>query len=152
MSFLSSFNTTSKPIHVSVIGLGFVGGAMLKSFREKGCNVVGYDKYKPEYSNTFEQCCETTISFLCLPTVFDESNHSYDKSCIIDKVTRESGFAEEDIKLKAPDLSCFIQLRLALTPTVIIPFELTVVALNGVSPSKVKLSVSLMSFVDISTR
>ena len=86
MSFFlsSSFNTTYEPIHVSVIGLGFVGGAMLKSFREKGCNVVGYDKYKPEYSNTFEQCCETNISFLCLPTVFDEANHSYDKSCIIE--------------------------------------------------------------------
>ena len=86
MSFFlsSSFNTTYEPIHVSVIGLGFVGGAMLKSFREKGCNVVGYDKYKAEYSNTFEQCCETNISFLCLPTVFDEANHSYDKSCIIE--------------------------------------------------------------------
>ena len=64
----------------------------------------------------------------------------------------ESGFSEEDLKLKAPDLSCFIQLKLAPTPTVIVPFELTVVALNGVSPSNVKRSDSLISFVDISTR
>ena len=76
----------------------------------------------------------------------------FDKSWIIDKVTRESGFLEEDIKLKVPALSCFIQLRLAPTPTVIIPFELTVVALKGVSPSNVKRSVSLISLVDISTR
>ena len=31
---------------VAIIGLGFVGGAMFKSFTEKGVNVYGYDKYK----------------------------------------------------------------------------------------------------------
>ena len=31
---------------VAIVGLGFVGGAMFKSFTEKGVNVYGYDKYK----------------------------------------------------------------------------------------------------------
>ena len=30
---------------IAIIGLGFVGGAMFKSFSEKGVNVYGYDKY-----------------------------------------------------------------------------------------------------------
>ena len=33
---------------VSVIGLGFVGGAMFRSFKEKGATVFGYDKYKKD--------------------------------------------------------------------------------------------------------
>lgn len=82
---MSSFSSTSKrPVRVSVIGLGFVGGAMLTSFTENDCDVVGYDKYRSVYANTFEQCAQTDISFLCLPTVFDELTHSYDKSCIIE--------------------------------------------------------------------
>ena len=32
--------------NISIIGLGFVGSAMKKSFEEKGCDVIGYDKYK----------------------------------------------------------------------------------------------------------
>ena len=31
---------------VSVFGLGFVGGSMLKSFQMKGVNAKGYDKFK----------------------------------------------------------------------------------------------------------
>ena len=30
---------------VSVMGLGFVGGSMKKSFELKGCEVKGYDKF-----------------------------------------------------------------------------------------------------------
>jgi nucleotide sugar dehydrogenase len=66
----------------SVIGLGFVGGAILKSFQLKNCKVVGYDKYKPEFNSTFKECVKSDIAFLCLPTVFDEQLNSYDKSCI----------------------------------------------------------------------
>lgn len=71
-------------LSISVVGLGFVGGAMFKSFKEKGCNTIGYDKYKSNFLDTFDKCCKTDISFLCLPTIFDETNHSYDKSCIIE--------------------------------------------------------------------
>ena len=31
---------------VGIIGIGFVGGAIYKSFKEKGIDVVGYDKFK----------------------------------------------------------------------------------------------------------
>ena len=34
-------------------GLGFVGGAMKQSFEMKGCNAVGYDKFK---ESDFEDC------------------------------------------------------------------------------------------------
>lgn len=66
---------------VSVIGLGFVGGSMKKSFELKQCNVIGHDKYK-ENTDSFEDCLKSDISFLCLPTVFDEQKNEYDKSCI----------------------------------------------------------------------
>lgn len=65
---------------IGIIGIGFVGGAMYKSFQEKNINVYAYDKYK-QY-NTFEDCLNCNILFLCLPTPYDENNKSYDKSCI----------------------------------------------------------------------
>ena len=36
----------------AVIGLGFVGGSMKKSFEMKGASVIGYDKYKEGSSIT----------------------------------------------------------------------------------------------------
>ena len=66
---------------VAVIGLGVLGGSMQKSFRLNNCEVVGYDKFKPE-SDTFDACLNTAIAFLCLPTLFDEKLNEYDKSCI----------------------------------------------------------------------
>ena len=60
----------------------------------------------------------------------------------------ESGFSAEDLKLKAPDLSCLIQLKFAATPIVITPFIFMLVVLNGVSPSKVNRSASFISFVE----
>ena len=72
---------------ISVIGLGFVGGSMLKSFQLKGCNVVGYDKFKKD-TNTFEECLDTDVAFLDLPTVFDEETCEYDKSCIREVCTK----------------------------------------------------------------
>lgn len=67
---------------VSIIGLGFVGSAMKKSLKEKGCNVLGYDKYKT--SDNFDSCLQNNIIFLALPTIYDEAKHEYDKSCIIE--------------------------------------------------------------------
>ena len=67
-------------ISIGIIGLGFVGGAMYKSFKEKGINVYGYDKFKD--SDSLEECLSCSILFLCLPTQFNESTSSYDKSCI----------------------------------------------------------------------
>jgi UDPglucose 6-dehydrogenase len=66
---------------ISVIGLGFVGGSMKKSFELKGAVVKGYDKYK-EGTDSFEDCLDSQIAFLALPTIFDEDKMSYDLSCI----------------------------------------------------------------------
>lgn len=66
---------------ISVIGLGFVGGSMKKSFEMKGACVKGYDKYK-EGTDSFVDCLDSKIAFLALPTIFDEDKMSYDLSCI----------------------------------------------------------------------
>ena len=66
---------------ISVIGLGFVGGSMKKSFELKGEHVKGYDKFK-ENTDSFEDCLESDIAFLALPTIFDENKMTYDKSAI----------------------------------------------------------------------
>ena len=65
---------------ISIIGLGFVGGSMYKSFKMKGCNVIGFDKYKP--SESFEKCLTSDILFICVPTVFDSKTNKYDLSNI----------------------------------------------------------------------
>jgi nucleotide sugar dehydrogenase len=65
---------------ISVIGLGFVGGAMKKSFSMKGVDVLGYDKYKE--SDSLGDCMKTDIMFLCLPTLFNEETNEYDKEPI----------------------------------------------------------------------
>ena len=66
---------------ISIMGLGFVGGSMYKSFTMKGAKVKGYDKYK-ENTDSFEDCLDSDICFLALPTIFDEEKMSYDHSCI----------------------------------------------------------------------
>lgn len=66
---------------ISIIGLGFVGNSMKKSFEIKGATVVGYDKYKID-TDKFSKCLLSDIAFLALPTVFDENTQSYDLSSI----------------------------------------------------------------------
>lgn len=66
---------------IGIIGLGFVGGAIYKSFKEKNIKVLGYDI--KDTINCFEECLVSDILFLCLPTLFDEINKCYDKSIII---------------------------------------------------------------------
>lgn len=68
-------------MNISVIGLGFVGSAIQKSFKIKGINVLGYDKYK-DSNNTFHECLDSSIMFLCLPTKFNEETFEYDKEPI----------------------------------------------------------------------
>lgn len=67
---------------ISIIGLGFVGGAIRKSFEMKGVDCVVYDKFK-EIGN-LKDCMNTDIMFLCLPTLFSEETMEYDKSAIIE--------------------------------------------------------------------
>jgi nucleotide sugar dehydrogenase len=67
-------------MYISILGIGFVGSAIEKSFKLKGINVVSYDKYKN--IGTFEDCLGSDISFLCLPTQFNETINKYDNSSI----------------------------------------------------------------------
>jgi UDPglucose 6-dehydrogenase len=71
---------------VGIIGLGFVGGAMEKSFRNKGLesniNLFGYDKYKNNGIGSFESILNTDIVFLALPTPYDDTRNEYDKTSI----------------------------------------------------------------------
>jgi nucleotide sugar dehydrogenase len=69
---------------IGIIGLGFVGGAIYRSFKEKDIKVLGYDiKDVSLKYNTFQECLVSDILFLCLPTQFDETTKCYDKSIII---------------------------------------------------------------------
>ena len=62
---------------VSIIGVGFVGGACLNSFKDKGLNVFCHDKYKNEVNmGDIDNCLNTEMIFLCLPTIFDKSGHT----------------------------------------------------------------------------
>ena len=74
---------------VGIIGLGFVGSAMYRSFKNVGVeNLVGYDKFKDGGIGTFESVLETDILFLALPTPYDESTCKYDKSPLIETSER----------------------------------------------------------------
>jgi UDPglucose 6-dehydrogenase len=68
---------------ISIIGLGFVGGSIYESLKQKGFDIKGYDKYKN--FDKFEDTIKSDIIFLCLPTLFDEKKKEYDKS-VIDEI------------------------------------------------------------------
>ena len=59
---------------IGIIGIGFVGGALLKSFTKLNIEPVCYDKYKKEY-NKIDMIIKTDIIFLCLPTLLKEDNN-----------------------------------------------------------------------------
>jgi len=67
---------------ISIIGLGFVGGAMHKSFQQKKVDVVGYDKFKDGGIGLFDDVLSSSISFLCLPTLFHAETNQYNKDAI----------------------------------------------------------------------
>lgn len=67
---------------VGIVGLGFVGGAIYKSFILKEIEVYTYDKYKNGGIGDLESLLSTDFIFLCLPTLFDEKKNSYNKEAI----------------------------------------------------------------------
>jgi nucleotide sugar dehydrogenase len=72
---------------ISIIGLGFVGNAMYESFKIKNngkYTFYGYDKYKNGGIGTIEECINSDIIFLALPTLFNNEKKEYDKSIIIE--------------------------------------------------------------------
>ncbi len=62
---------------IGIVGIGFVGGSMLKSFEEKGISCFTYDKFKN--IGSLENVLDTDLLFLCLPTLFDEEKNNYNK-------------------------------------------------------------------------
>ena len=61
-------------LKIGVIGLGFVGGSMYKSFGMKGMvenkNLFGYDKFKNGGFGKFEDCVNTDMVFLASSDTF----------------------------------------------------------------------------------
>ncbi|ARF10006.1 putative UDP-glucose 6-dehydrogenase [Indivirus ILV1] len=68
---------------IGIIGIGFVGSAMMQSFIKRGYelnrSLFVYDKYKEEYktNNGINTLLHTDIIFIALPTLFDENTKSY---------------------------------------------------------------------------
>jgi len=67
---------------ISIIGLGFVGGAIHRSFTEKKITIKTYDKCKN--IGSLEECIDSDIMFLCLPTQYNECTKTYDLKPIHD--------------------------------------------------------------------
>ena len=67
----------------SVVGLGFVGSALLKSFELKNVQpLCGYDKFKDGGIGSLEECLTKQIMFICLPTPYNDDTKSYGKDSI----------------------------------------------------------------------
>ena len=69
---------------VSIIGYGCVGQAIKKSLELKDIKVLYYDKYKD--SNTLEECLQSDILFICVPTNLDNISKEYDKKELYDSI------------------------------------------------------------------
>jgi UDPglucose 6-dehydrogenase len=76
---------------VSIIGLGFVGDAMLTSFSQKQSSLTDfpiilsyYDKFKNGGIGSIDDCITSDILFIALPTLFNTELCSYDYSPIIE--------------------------------------------------------------------
>tara|TARA_B100000886_G_scaffold336968_1_gene296762 strand:- start:6802 stop:7641 length:840 start_codon:yes stop_codon:yes gene_type:complete len=87
-------------VKVGIIGLGFVGSSMYKSFKLKGLkeksDLIGYDKYKNGGIGHFEECLKCDMLFLALPTIFNQEISQYDKepireTCILLKKNKFKG-------------------------------------------------------------
>lgn len=73
---------------IGIVGLGFVGESMYKSFLLKGLkkkkNLIVYDKYKDNGIGKLTNCLNCDIIFLALPTVYNENLQQYDKTPILE--------------------------------------------------------------------
>lgn len=66
-------------MRVGLIGTGFVGSALQKSFESRGQVVVAFDKFKN--IGKIEDVLDTDVVFLCLPSLFIEG-YGYDLTAI----------------------------------------------------------------------
>lgn len=67
---------------ISIFGLGCVGKAIRDSFNKKDLSVKFYDKYKD--SDSLEECLDSDIVFICVPTNIDYNTKEYDKKDLIE--------------------------------------------------------------------
>lgn len=65
-------NKSSKNLKIGIMGLGMVGGALKRSFDNKGTEIYFYDKKKKEGS--VGEVNQADIIFICVPTPFDKTN------------------------------------------------------------------------------
>ena len=69
---------------IGIVGIGFVGSAILKSFKLKKINTICFDKYKNGGIGNINDLLDCHIIFLCLPTPYSEITNSYDLEPIIE--------------------------------------------------------------------
>ena len=62
---------------IGIIGLGFVGTAILESLKKKDVSTVVYDKFKDGGIGSLDDCLDADLIFLCLPTVYDYNINNY---------------------------------------------------------------------------
>ena len=71
---------------IGIIGLGFVGGAIFKSFIEKGYklneNLFVYDKYKDNGIGSIDEILYADITFVSLPTIYNTKVKNYELNAI----------------------------------------------------------------------
>lgn len=66
-------------LKIAIIGLGYVGNSIEKSFRNLGVNVVAtYDKFKNGGIGSINNTLESDILFIALPTNFSSDTNSFD--------------------------------------------------------------------------
>jgi len=83
-------------LKVGLVGLGFVGSAMLKSFNLHGCNVeASYDKFKDGGIGNREDLLNCDILFSALPTMYSEQLKQYNKQPLEETLEylRDNNFA-----------------------------------------------------------
>lgn len=73
-----------------IVGLGVVGNAIYRYFKNKFSNTIGYDKYKNIGEIT--DILDCNILFLCLPTLYNPELKEYDKSSIYEVCNYLSSF------------------------------------------------------------
>jgi UDPglucose 6-dehydrogenase len=69
---------------IGICGIGVVGSAIVKCFEKKKIILIQYDKYKNGGIGYINDLLETSIIFLCLPTIYSEEKKEYDKSSIFE--------------------------------------------------------------------
>ena len=65
-------------MHSGIIGLGFVGNAILNCLIKKNINVTGYDKYNNKSTDILENMLNKNILFICLPTIYNFNQKTFD--------------------------------------------------------------------------